>query len=506
MMNAFTRLSIIAGVVFVLLAAFSNPAPATSPDDIAAAVSGNNQFALDLYQQLADSEEGNMFLSPYSVSTALAMTYAGARGNTATQMAQTLQFPLPAEQLHPAMGGLIDQLNDPAREGYSLNVANRLWGQEGYPFLPEFLDTVQANYGAGLAQMDFVNEPDPSRLVINQWVEDQTNNKIKDLLPPDSISSDTRLVLTNAIYFLGNWQYQFDPELTADEAFYTAPGESLTLPMMHQEQDLRYAEYDGVQVLEFPYNNEELSLVALLPDEIDGLPALEQSLTSDSLDTYLDGLVEAPVSVYLPKFEMTCEFSLRDTLTAMGMTDAFGGAADFSGMDGTQNLFISKILHKAFIQLDEEGTEAAAATAVVVEYTSVDPMPEFRADHPFLFFIRDNVTESILFLGRVSEPEASTVDTARIPGILGDLNGDGTVSSADLDIVRANWGATGGAGGMLPGDANENGTVDSVDLDIIRANWGTTAAASVPEPAAGVGLSTLGLLALALLRRRESKR
>ena len=436
-MNRLRRLSAVA--VFVCLVVLSAHAPAASPEDIAAVVDGNNTFALELYQQLAGASEDNLFCSPYSVSTALAMTYAGARGNTAVQMAETLHFPLSAEDFHTAMGGLIDQINDPAREGYSLAVANRLWGQVGYPFLPEFLGTVEENYGAGLEQMDFIGAPEPSRLTINQWVEDQTSNKIKDLLPPDGISPQTRLVLTNAIYFLGDWQYKFDPELTTDTPFYTAPDENIILPMMHQEQDLRYAEYDGLQVIEFPYNNEELSLVALLPEDIDGLPALEQSLTSESLDTYLDGLSETSVSVHLPKFEMTCKFELRDALTAMGMTDAFTGAADFSGIDGTRSLFISKILHKAFIQLDEEGTEAAAATAVVMEYSSADPLPEFRADHPFLFLIRDNVTDSILFLGRVMEPEASTVDAAGVT-LDGDLNGDGLVNSADLDIVRGQLG------------------------------------------------------------------
>ena len=497
-MNLLLRLSAIA--VFVSSVALATNAPAASPQDIAAVVDGNNQFALDLYQQLAGASEENLFLSPYSVSTALAMTYAGARGNTAVEMAETLHFPLPAEEFHPAMGGLIDQINDPAREGYSLAVANRLWGQVGYPFLPEFLATVEENYGAGLEQMDFAADPEPCRLTINQWVEDQTNNKIKDLLPANSITSYTRLVLTNAIYFLGDWQYQFDPELTTDAPFYSAPGESITLPMMHQEQDLQYAEYDGVQVLEFPYNNEELSLIAILPDEIDGLPALEQSLTSATLDTYLGGLSETPVSVHLPKFEMTCEFSLRDTLMTMGMVDAFGGAADFSRIDGMGGLFISKILHKAFIQLDEEGTEAAAATAVVLDGSVGDPMPEFRADHPFLFLIRDNVTDSILFLGRVIEPTPSTADASGSPSLPGDLNGDDRVDSADLDIVRSNWGRVVDPGTLSAGDPSGDGTVGGADLDVVRSNWGAVAAASVPEP----GMITIALLALiaVLFRRR----
>ena len=471
----------------MLLLVVCSSTRAASPEDIAAVVSGNNQFAIDLYRQLADSSADNLFLSPYSVSTALAMTYAGARGNTAAQMAETLHFPLPAEELHPAMGGLIDQMNDPAREGYTLSVANRLWGQEGYPFLTEFLDTVETNYGAGMEEMDFFSQPEPCRQAINQWVEDQTNDKIKNLLPPDSITSDTRLVLTNAIYFLGDWQYQFDPEFTTDAPFFVSPQKSVTLPTMVQEAELRYAEYDGVEVLELPYNDEEISFVALLPSKINGLATLEATLTPERLDTYIDGLTECEVAVHLPKFEMTSEFALGDTLAAMGMTDAFSpGAADFSGINGSRNLSVSAVVHKAFIQLDEEGTEAAAATGVVVGETAVgDPPPEFRADHPFLFLIRDNVTESILFLGRVIEPEASKVD-AQSASLPGDLDDDGLVGGGDLDIVRANWGRAVAVGNLSYGDVSGDGVVGGDDLDIIRANWGTQAEASVPEPTATV--------------------
>ncbi len=501
-MNCSKRL--LSTVILAFVGSVVTSTSAASPEDLAAVVSGNNRFAVDLYKELAGSSTENLFLSPYSISTALAMTYAGARGNTSTQMADALHFSLPPETFHPAMGGVIGQINDPAREGYTLNVANRLWGQRGYPFLTEFLGTVEEHYQAGLEELDFITQPEPSRETINQWVADQTNDKIQNLLPQGSVTPDTRLVLTNAIYFLGDWQYQFDPESTADEPFYVAPGQSITLPMMHQTADLRYAAYDGVQVLELPYNDEELSFVALLPDEIDGLSAFEAALTPEALEGYLNGLAVRNVAVSMPRFEMTSKFGLRDTLTAMGMVDAFDPlAADFSGINGERDLFISSVIHEAFIQLDETGTEAAAATGVVVGVTSVDPdpIPEFRADHPFCFLIRDNLTESILFLGRVVEPEASTLDTQKTV-LAGDLNGDGLVGSDDLDLVRANWGRLVSSGDRAAGDADGDGIVGSGDLDIIRANWGMKSAASVvPEP--GVGVLLALILAVVVMSRRK---
>ena len=496
MMNSMIRL--MAVPLLMGLVALCAAATAASSEDIAEVVAGNSRFALDLYRQLADSSEGNLFMSPYSVSTALAMTYAGARGNTAVQMADVLQFTLPADDLHSAFGELIGQINDPAREGYTLSVANRLWGQRDYPFLPEFLNTVEENYGAGLERLNFIGAPEASRSAINEWVEDQTNDKIRDLLPYGSITSDTRLVLTNAIYFLGDWQYQFDPELTAEGSFFVTPQESITLPMMHQEASLRYGEYEGVQVLELPYNNEELSLVALLPDEIDGLAALEASLTPETLDDYLGQLTTRDVSVRLPKFEMTSEFSLSDTLATLGMTDAFDPAsADFSGITGGRDLYISMVVHKAFIQLDEEGTEAAGATGVIAP--TGDPNPEFHADHPFCFLIRDNLTDSILFLGRVVEPEASRIDT-ELTTLVGDLNGDDIVGGDDLDIVRGSWGQSVDPGCLLCGDPSGDGLVGSADLDIVRADWGASAPA-VPEPSTFV-LLLVGAVFAAFRRRR----
>jgi len=383
-----------------------------SSQDVAAVVGGNNQFAFDLYGELARQQEGNLFFSPYSISTALAMTYAGARGNTEAQMADTLHFTLPQDRLHPAFGTIISDFNDGQREGYELNVANRLWGQQGYNFVPEFLSTTRNHYGAELAQVDFIGQTEQSRQTINYWVEEQTKQKIKDLIPQGGVTPATRLVLTNAIYFKGDWRYQFDPALTRDAPFQVAADRQIDVQMMHQVNQLKYRAFPDFQMLELPYTGEDLSMLALLPNEPDGLAALESWLTAESLDQSIDQLQQKNVWVFLPKFEMTSRFGLALTLALLGMPNAFDpGAADFSGINGQRDLFISEVIHKAFVQVNEKGTEAAAATAVLVSVTTsigpYVPPPVFRADHPFLLLIRDNRTESILFMGRVTEPKTS---------------------------------------------------------------------------------------------------
>lgn len=401
--------------IWLLLAAasvtFADDPPWPSDSDAAAVVGGNNRFAFDLYARLAAEADGNLFFSPYSISTALAMTYAGARGNTETEMADTLHFALPQDRLHPALGSVIGDLNGGQREGYQLNVANRLWGQQGYGFLPEFLDVTREHYGAELAQVDFIGQTEPTRQTINQWVEEQTQQKIRDLIPAGALTPLTRLVLTNAIYFKSDWKYQFDPELTAEAPFWRTPDEQVNVRMMHQVGELKYAALPTFQMLELPYAAEDVSLLALLPNERDALAELESWLTAETLNQSLEQLTPKKVSVSLPKFGMTQKFGLSSVLASMGMSDAFDpGAADFSGINGEGDLFISGVIHKAFIDLNEEGTEAAAATGVVVGTTSVDPpIPEFRADHPFLFLIRDNRTQSVLFMGRAAEPRIGAV-------------------------------------------------------------------------------------------------
>ena len=407
--------------VFSFLAALSTAfAGDPSESDIAAVVSGNHEFALDLYAKLAGQEPGNLFFSPYSVSTALAMTYAGARGNTEAQMASALHFPLPQDDLHAAFGSVIADLNGSQREGYQLSTANRLWGQQGYGFLPEFLDVTRLNYGAELAQVDFIGATEPTRQTINHWVEEQTQQKIKNLLPPGAVTPDTRLVLTNAIYFKSDWKYQFDPDLTKQAPFWTTPYEQVNVSMMNQLSELKHAAFPTFQMLELPYTSEDMSMIALLPNERDGLDELEASLTAETLGQSADQMVSKEVSVSIPKFGMTQTFGLSSVLSSLGMSDAFDPmAADFSGMNGEGNLYISGVLHKAFINLDEEGTEAAAATGVVVGATSISPpIPRFNADHPFVFVIRDNLTESILFMGRVADLEAGAVGIVPEPATL----------------------------------------------------------------------------------------
>jgi serpin B len=380
----------------------AEPVKAT-PADVAAAVEGNTAFALKMYKEVR-TQEGNLFLSPYSISTALAMTYAGARGETATEMARTLHFTLGQEKLHPALAKLAGQLKGEGKKrGYELKIANALWGQHGYAFLPEFLELNRTVYGAGFKKVDFLQDTEEARKTINAWAEKETEGKIKDLLQRGVLNRDTRLVLTNAIYFKAAWQRQFDKAQTRVEVFRGAAGREIKVPMMHQTSDFRYFADDTLQVLELPYKGREVSLVVLLPRRTDGLFELEGRLTGANLKRWLGGLRQATVHVILPRFETTSELTLTKLLSAMGMPRAFTSSmADFSGMDGTDRLFLQAAVHKAFVQVNEVGTEAAAATAVAAADES-EPQ-SFRADHPFLFLIRDNRSGSVLFLGRLVEP------------------------------------------------------------------------------------------------------
>jgi serpin B len=371
-----------------------------------AVVEGNTTFALDLYGELG-GEEGNLFFSPYSISTALAMTYAGARGETERQMARTLHFTLGQDQLHPAFASLEAGLQAVQEPGQiQLHVANSLWPQIGYPFLQAYLSLVREHYGVLITPVDY-GQAEAARTAINTWVEGKTEKKIEDLIPSGMLDALTTLVLVNAIYFKGNWANQFDPNLTAAAPFWLTPAERVEVPMMTQEQEFRYAEWEGLQVLELPYVGNDLSMVVLLPEATDGLAALEEALTVENLDRWTNRLRQREVVVFLPKFGMSWGFELSRTLISLGMGAAFGGA-DFSGMDGTRSLFIDKVVHKAFVDVNEEGTEAAAATAVLMVRGMPAPPATFRADHPFLFLIRDNTTGSILFLGRVLEPDSGT--------------------------------------------------------------------------------------------------
>ncbi|HSN76873.1 MAG TPA: serpin family protein [Anaerolineae bacterium] len=383
--------------------------PQRSDADSKAVVAGNTAFALDLYQQLC-RQEGNLFFSPYSISTALAMTYAGARGDTEAQMAQALHFGLGQDALHPAFAALQDRLNAVQAGGdVQLSVANALWPHVDCPFVDAFLDLVKVYYGVSLTTLD-CSDPEAARQHINAWAEEQTRGKIKDLIPKGILNVLTRLVLTNAIYFKGNWASQFDKARTKDAPFTVQPGQQVTVPLMTQKLTCGYGEFPELQVLELPYMGDGLSMLVLLPRQVDGLASLEAQLTPGTLAQWTARLRQSEVQIYLPRFRVEAAFRLDDALKALGMVDAFDmDLANFAGMDGTDLLSISAVLHKSFVEVNEEGTEAAAATAVVMTKRAMPlPQPVFRADHPFLILIRENSSGSVLFLGRVVDPRAET--------------------------------------------------------------------------------------------------
>ncbi len=370
----------------------------------AAVIEGMNQFAFDLYGRLAESPTDNLFLSPASISTALTMTSAGACGNTAEQMATVLR--LPDQRVHEGFGALGDYLNAlGAQDDFELTIVNALWAQPDYDFRREFTELLETRYGAGLRKVDFQRDTEGARQEINRWVEEQTRDRIQELIPPGVLTQLTRLVLTNAIYFQGFWEHPFDPDATRPREFTTAAGEKIETPTMFQNGVFRYAEDDAVQCLEMEYGEGDLAMTLFLPKQPDGLRELERNFDAAALRTWSERLQPQRMHVYLPKFSFTAEFGLSQVLQAMGMPDAFSRQADFSGMDGTKELYLQEVLHKAFVDVDETGTEAAAATGVVVGITAMPPV--FRADRPFLFLIRDTCSGVVLFAGRLADPSTS---------------------------------------------------------------------------------------------------
>ena len=370
-----------------------------------AVVEGNTAFALDLYRQLMVNQ-GNLCFSPYSISTALAMTYAAARGETERQMAKALHFTLPQDTLHPAFAGLETSLGEAQKKGsVELLVANSLWPQKGLSLREGFLEVMNTNYKTVITALDY-HRTEEARQTINRWVENKTRDKIKDLIPVGVLDPATVLVLANAIYFKGKWENPFDPKLTQNGLFHLTAGRTITTPMMqHRELKCGYYQDPEVQVLDIPYAGREISMLVILPKQVDGLAQLERDLTAAKLREWARkwdvGDAGRAVEVSFPKFRITSDFSLEPALKALGMANAFSPGADFSGMFGAGGVWIDAVLHKAFVEVNEEGTEAAAATAVVVKSSAV---PRFRADHPFLFLIRDRQTGSVLFLGRVLNP------------------------------------------------------------------------------------------------------
>jgi serpin B len=396
--------------VLFLLCALATSAPAevkyrtVRPSDTQNVVEGNTRFALKLYDQLR-AREGNLFFSPFSISTALAMTSAGARGRTLKQMETTLALP-DRKTLHSGLARLLGELSASDRKGgFQLSVANALWGQSGHQFNPEFVQLLQKRYRAGFRPLDFAKPREAARQEINRWVEEKTNDRIKDLIKPGVLDAQTRLILTNAIYFKAEWSSQFLKDNTRKADFHLADGKKVKTEMMGQKGRFAHGETRDLQVLEMPYVGNDVSMVVLLPRKPDGLPALEKSLKPAALEGWLGGLREQSLDVYLPRFKVTSEFDLRRSLSALGMEEAFTRQADFSGMDGKKDLYLSAVVHKAFVKVTEKGTEAAAATGVAIASRSIERKArEFRADRPFLFLLRDRRSGSILFLGRLSNP------------------------------------------------------------------------------------------------------
>ncbi|MBW7992221.1 MAG: hypothetical protein FVQ84_19710 [Planctomycetes bacterium] len=384
-------------------------AAAKSLTDTDSLVLSNSTFAFDLYRQLC-SLEGNLFFSPYSISTALALAYAGARGNTEKQMAQTLHFSLDQKSIHPVFAELQVVLNQIQKDGnIKLCIANSLWPQQDYKFLNEYLSLVKRSYGAYITGVDYINARQTACKLINEWVENKTEDRIKDLVQPESLDELTLLVLVNAIYFKGNWESPFDVSKTKDVNFYVSSKKSVQIPMMHQTEKFRYAEFRTLQIIELPYIGDSLSMLLILPKRIDGLGQIENSLSVENIEFWRQCLDKREVNISIPKFKMSRELLLVNMLKALGMDDAFiYQQANFAGMDGRDNwLFIGGVIHKAFIEVNEEGTEAAAATAVGMLGGAPPTPPVFRADHPFLFLIQEKQTGSILFIGRVTDPTKS---------------------------------------------------------------------------------------------------
>jgi serpin B len=386
--------------------------PEVSRTELVTLVDGNNAFAFDLYQALSQTDD-NLFYSPYSISLALAMTYAGALDETGQQMADTLHFTLAKDHLHPAFNSLDIELGKRGEgaggkdeDGFRLNIINAIWGQREYNFLPEFLDILAENYGAGLRILDFAKAPEESRITINRWVSDQTEERIEDLIPQGLIDAFTRLVLTNAIYFNAAWQYPFEESGTSNGTFNLLNGEEIIVPIMKQTESFGYAERDGFQAIELPYDGNEISMVILLPEN-SRLNEFEKLLDAQQVEEIIGSLEHRRITLSMPKFEFESSFSLKKALTMMGMSVAFSEDADFSGMTGNRDLYIADVVHKTFLSVDEVGTEAATATAVIAAVTGIPETPiKVTIDRPFIFLIRDIETGTILFVGRLINPSS----------------------------------------------------------------------------------------------------
>jgi serpin B len=387
-----------------------NTLPSADADELNKLVAGNNAFAFDLFRVIREKGT-NLFFSPYSILAGLVLAYAGAQGQTEKSMAEALKFSLPRDRLHQVFNKLDLMLKERGQgargtegAGFKLHAVNALWGQKGCKFLSQFLDVLAQNYGAELQILDFINETEHSRNTINRWITEQTEGRINELIPEGVIDQLTRLILTNAIYFNAAWKYPFNKNSTTDDIFHPLEGADISIPMMKQTKSFRCSEGDNYQAVELPYDGQELSLVILLPRSGE-FTIFEDNLNSEFVKEIIKELELNEVSLTMPKFEYESAFSLKDSLATLGMKTAFGGEADFSGMNGGHDLLIQDVLHKAFISADEDGTTAAAATAVIMTMKFMPALAkEIKIDRPFIFFIRDIPTNSIIFLGRVLNP------------------------------------------------------------------------------------------------------
>ena len=403
---------IIIGVFYSGLFTQSNNVQAKAIDTFATSESvtslsdSMNDFSLNLYQHIISETNGNVFFSPYSIFVALAMTYEGAHGDTAEQMNNVLGFEQNNEVSLCSFGRIYNLLNIDAK--YTLNTANALWTKEDYPFLEEYLNFIDNYYMGKATDVDFT-KPDEAAEIINKWVEENTGGKIEDMLSSGDISPGTVLILSNAIYFKGLWLTQFNVEETVDRDFKLATGETIEVPTMvstNSEVYFNYTETKDMQLLELPYKGDAVSMIILLPKEND-LIMVEQTLNKENLSIWLDSMYPANIDICLPKFTFKTEYNLKNILIDMGLDIAFSSNADFSGMNGYGGLFIEKVLHKAFVEVNEEGSEAAAATTVhVLETAMPGPTKVFDADHPFIFLIQHKETDTILFMGSVENPLA----------------------------------------------------------------------------------------------------
>jgi serpin B len=397
------------GMQLLMSAVAHESEPNVASEDVAALAAGNRAFAFDLYRQLA-TPDANLFFSPFSISLALGMTYPGAEGETETIMRDTLHFTLPEPTLHSAFNATMLALEGRAGElaedssgtGFELRMVNQAFGQRGYPFLEPYLDVLARHYGSGLIAVDF-GESEATRVSINGWVSDQTEERVKNLMPPGALTVDTRLVLTNAIYFKANWLSQFDVNDTVDAAFEASSG-ARTVAMMQQVLDADYVETESYQAVELPYLSPAVRMLFILPAE-GTFQEFSASIDDDVLSAIRSSVLEHEVTLQLPRFQFESENQLKGPLTSLGMSVPFTGGADFSAIaGGVEQLFIDEVYHKAFVALDEEGTEAAAATAVVVSTESAKPTAAITFDRPFLFCLYDEPTGQILFLGQLTDP------------------------------------------------------------------------------------------------------